>query len=151
MERIVFALIIVFFTLRDPGAILATSLNLSGLNWYLHDGTANLSEADVRDAGWIRARVPGSIQSDLEAAHLLKPLWYGIGGSPPPMTLHVGTGGTAWISCYLRNRRANACALSLTASISNARYGSMGSASGIMPGKLPVSDSTCLSSQGKEN
>jgi len=77
MERIVFALIIVFFTLRDPGAILATSL--SGLNWYLHDGTANLSEADVRDAGWIPARVPGSIQSDLEAAHLLKPLWYGIG------------------------------------------------------------------------
>ena len=38
-----------------------------------------LFEADPSSPGWIPATVPGNIQADLEAAHQLKPLWYGAG------------------------------------------------------------------------
>jgi len=72
---------IVPFLVLYPAVVSADQLKLSGRDWFLHEGTANLSVADVRSTGWIPARVPGSVQSDLEAAHLLKPLWYGTGDS----------------------------------------------------------------------
>ena len=40
---------------------------------------SGLFAADASSAGWIPATVPGNIQADLEAAHVLKPLWYGAG------------------------------------------------------------------------
>ena len=58
---------------------------LSGSDWYIHEDAAGDGEAaglhlaDVPAQGWIPARVPGNVQSDLEAAHELKPLWYGAG------------------------------------------------------------------------
>ena len=61
------------------------TIPLSGSGWYIHadaagDGEAKgLHLADAPGPGWIPARVPGNIQSDLEAAHELKPLWYGAG------------------------------------------------------------------------
>ena len=39
-------------------------------------GTINTGDKD-----WIPAKVPGNIQADLEAAHVLNPLWYGTGDS----------------------------------------------------------------------
>jgi beta-mannosidase len=63
----------------------ATVMTLSGTDWRIHedaDGTGverKMFDADPSGAGWIVARVPGNIQADLEAAHLLKPLWYGAG------------------------------------------------------------------------
>jgi len=59
-----------------------STLSLSGSDWYLHqnqDGEAKLQNKDPEGKGWVSARVPGNIQADLEAAHLLKPLWYGAG------------------------------------------------------------------------
>ena len=60
-------------------------LSLSGTDWRIHadpDGNGTerrLFEASASSAGWIPATVPGNIQADLEAAHLLTPLWYGLG------------------------------------------------------------------------
>ena len=61
------------------------TIPLSGSDWYIHEDAAGDGEAeglhlaDVPARGWIPACVPGNIQSDLEAAHELKPLWYGAG------------------------------------------------------------------------
>lgn len=61
------------------------SLSLSGTDWFIHEdaeGTGvddKLHEVEVTNKGWIPAQVPGNIQADLEAAHTLKPLWYGAG------------------------------------------------------------------------
>ena len=61
------------------------TIPLSGSDWYIHEDAAGDGEAqglhlaDVPADGWIPACVPGNIQSDLEAAHELKPLWYGAG------------------------------------------------------------------------
>lgn len=63
----------------------AATLTLSDSNWRIHedaDGTGEalgLHSADVSAPGWIPATAPGNIQADLEAAHQLKPLWYGAG------------------------------------------------------------------------
>ncbi len=60
-------------------------LRLSGTNWWIHedaDGQGvehGMPKAHVMAPGWIPATVPGNIQADLEAAHRLKPLWYGLG------------------------------------------------------------------------
>jgi len=60
-------------------------LSLSGADWRIHDDVEGkgaerrLFEADTASPEWIPASVPGNIQADLEAAHLLKPLWYGAG------------------------------------------------------------------------
>ncbi len=61
------------------------TLSLSGADWYIHEDAEGKGEAlgmhskDVPGGGWIPATVPGNIQADLEAAHELKPLWYGAG------------------------------------------------------------------------
>jgi beta-mannosidase len=61
------------------------NISLSGDDWWIRadphqNGKANrLFESDVSGPNWISASVPGNIQADLEAAHLLKPLWYGNG------------------------------------------------------------------------
>ena len=61
------------------------TLSLSGSDWYIREDAAGtgaaegLHAADVPAPGWIPATVPGNIQADLEAAHELKPLWYGAG------------------------------------------------------------------------
>ena len=61
------------------------TISLSGSDWFIRedadgDGEAHaLGAADLGNAGWIPATVPGNIQADLEAAHELKPLWYGAG------------------------------------------------------------------------
>ena len=61
------------------------SISLSGTDWRIHDDSDGkgaeqaVFTATVPGTGWIPATVPGNIQADLEAAHLLKPLWYGAG------------------------------------------------------------------------
>ncbi|MCY4064012.1 MAG: hypothetical protein OXG53_16700 [Chloroflexi bacterium] len=61
------------------------TLLLSGADWFIHEDAAGTGTADklyqaaVPAPGWIPARVPGNVQADLEAAHELKPLWYGAG------------------------------------------------------------------------
>lgn len=61
------------------------TIPLSGSDWFIHEDAAGAGEAaglhlaDVPARGWIPACVPGNIQADLEAAHELKPLWYGAG------------------------------------------------------------------------
>jgi hypothetical protein len=63
----------------------SATLPLSGGDWRIHedaDGKGaehRMFEADVSVPGWLPATVPGNIQADLEAAHQLKPLWYGAG------------------------------------------------------------------------
>ncbi len=60
-----------------------STLPLSGRDWWLHADQACTGEeqglltASVPADGWIAAQVPGNIQADVEAAHLLRPLWYG--------------------------------------------------------------------------
>ena len=62
-------------------------LSLSGNDWRIHDDPdatgmeRGLPLADIASTNWIAAQVPGNIQSDLETAHQLKPLWYGDGDS----------------------------------------------------------------------
>ena len=70
----------------EPASVPAASvLSLSGADWRIHDdpdgrGIENrIYQADTLLPGWIAATVPGNIQADLEAAHQLKPLWYGAG------------------------------------------------------------------------
>lgn len=59
------------------------SFSLAGSDWKLRaDPQGRGAEetfftADPATADWIRAKVPGNVQSDVEAAHLIKPLWYG--------------------------------------------------------------------------
>ena len=59
--------------------------SLSGTDWWIHDDPdgkgveRHLFEANTSSAGWIAGTVPGNIQADLEAAHQLQPLWYGVG------------------------------------------------------------------------
>ena len=61
------------------------TLSLSGSDWYIREDATGTGEAeglqtaDVPARGWNPATVPGNIQADLEAAHELKPLWYGAG------------------------------------------------------------------------
>ncbi len=61
------------------------TITLSGSDWVIRedaDGSGEalaLGAADLANPGWIPATVPGNIQADLEAAHELKPLWYGAG------------------------------------------------------------------------
>ncbi len=61
------------------------NIRLSGTDWRIHEDTdgegaaRGMPEADLALPGWIPATVPGNIQADLEAAHQLKPLWYGAG------------------------------------------------------------------------
>ncbi len=61
------------------------TLSLSGADWFIHEDAAGtgvqdrLYAADISAPGWIPARVPGNVQADLEAAHHLRPLWYGAG------------------------------------------------------------------------
>jgi len=73
-----------------PSALMAgeavrDSRLLSGTDWWIHDdpdgkgAERGMPEADASSPEWIAASVPGNIQADLEAAHLLKPLWYGAG------------------------------------------------------------------------
>ncbi len=63
----------------------ADTISLSDSDWFIHEDAAGDGEAkdfhsaDPRADGWIPATVPGNIQADLEAAQLLKPLWYGAG------------------------------------------------------------------------
>ena len=55
------------------------AISLSGSDWQVHDDVAGKGEKALSTSAWISATVPGNIQADLEAAHLLKPLWYGAG------------------------------------------------------------------------
>ncbi len=61
------------------------TLSLSGSGWVIRedaDGSGlarGFHSGDPAAPGWIPATVPGNIQSDLEAAHKLNPLWYGAG------------------------------------------------------------------------
>jgi beta-mannosidase len=60
-------------------------LSLSGTDWFIRaapPGDAPIkdpSAASTKSPGWTAATVPGNIQADLEAVHLLQPLWYGSG------------------------------------------------------------------------
>ena len=57
---------------------------LSGSDWWIHEDDSERSNVTLATAatdqpGWTPATVPGNVQSDLEAAHQLKPLFYGAG------------------------------------------------------------------------
>ncbi len=68
-----------------PGGDADRALSLSGSGWWLHDdpdgkgADRGLAEADPSGPDWVPAAVPGNVQSDLEAAHRLRPIWYGAG------------------------------------------------------------------------
>jgi hypothetical protein len=70
--------------LATPGRAIE-ALCLSGADWRIHDDADGKGDqrgmplADPAAADWTPATVPGNIQADLEAAHQLKPLWYGAG------------------------------------------------------------------------
>lgn len=61
------------------------AISLSGADWFIQAEAAENGAAErnciaeTKSPGWIPASVPGNIQADLEAAHELKPLWYGAG------------------------------------------------------------------------
>lgn len=63
------------------GIICAQDFSLSGTDWKIRKAGSESTPPAVtmEEAGWTDARVPGNIQSDLEAALQLKPLWYGAG------------------------------------------------------------------------
>ena len=63
------------------GIICAQDFSLSGTDWKIRKAGSESTPPAVtmEDVGWTDARVPGNIQSDLEAALQLKPLWYGAG------------------------------------------------------------------------
>jgi len=73
---------------------------LSAPDWRIHEDTdgqgveRGMPETDLTAPGWIPATVPGNIQADLEAAHHLKPLWYGL-GDPGLHQVARKTGGIA--------------------------------------------------------
>ena len=58
------------------------SLSLSGTDWRIQEDVSGkgvderLFEAAPASSGWIPATVPGNVQADLEAAHLLEPPSY---------------------------------------------------------------------------
>ncbi|HBQ63651.1 MAG TPA: hypothetical protein DD727_01725, partial [Clostridiales bacterium] len=64
---------------------MASRISLSGSEWHIRKDEINpedfLAGAPLTGGrhGWVRALVPGNIQSDLETAHIFKPLWYGVG------------------------------------------------------------------------
>ena len=51
-------------------------ISLDGTDWQLGKAA---DDGGLPDTGWLPASVPGNVQADLEAAHCLKPLWYGAG------------------------------------------------------------------------
>ena len=59
------------------------SFPLSGSDWRIHEDPQGQGvgqkffDAALTAPGWIPAQVPGNIQADVEAAHLVGPLWYG--------------------------------------------------------------------------
>lgn len=55
----------------------AKVFSLSGADWLIKDNPGQGGTPICSD--WLAARVPGNIQADLEAARMLKPLWYGAG------------------------------------------------------------------------
>ncbi len=63
------------------GIICAQDFSLSGTDWKIRKAGSESTPPAVtmEDVGWTAARVPGNIQSDLESALRLKPLWYGAG------------------------------------------------------------------------
>jgi beta-mannosidase len=63
------------------GSLIAQDFSLSGTDWKIRKAGPESTPPAVSttDGGWLAARVPGNIQSDLEAALQLKPLWYGAG------------------------------------------------------------------------
>ena len=70
---------------RQPVPERPTVLQLSGTDWRIYkDAAGNGAEQRLFAAAptspeWIPATVPGNIQADLEAAHLLRPISYGEG------------------------------------------------------------------------
>jgi beta-mannosidase len=80
--RSALALLTLGFLLIAGGAR-ANSWSLSGSDWFIHSASSpqDTAAALAEPAGpdWIPATVPGNIQADLEAAHLIGPLWYGSG------------------------------------------------------------------------
>ena len=115
------------------------TITLSGSDWYIHEdaagagAAASLHLADVPAPGWIPARVPGNIQSDLEAAHALKPLWYGAGDPRLHDVARRATGGIGGTSRFRTIWRASASNLYSTASITPAMSGSTASIWARMP------------------
>lgn len=68
------------FATSDEKDQLVQMISLSGSDWQL--GAAdNGTSFPADNLDWLPATVPGNVQSDLEAAHHLKPLWYGAGDS----------------------------------------------------------------------
>lgn len=59
---------------------LVEQISLSGNDWQLV-AADNVAGFPADSLDWIPAAVPGNVQSDLETAHYLKPLWYGAGDS----------------------------------------------------------------------
>jgi len=62
----------------------AVCLPLSGADWSIREdssevGRGNPTGTYLNKNVWIPAWVPGNIQADLEAVHVLSPLWYGLG------------------------------------------------------------------------
>ncbi|MHB1767539.1 MAG: glycoside hydrolase family 2 protein [Phycisphaerae bacterium] len=58
-------------------------LSLSGSDWKIHadpEGQGLVQRffaANANTPGWISAQVPGNVQADVAAVHLVQPLWYG--------------------------------------------------------------------------
>ena len=72
---------LIVFLIIATGTLVARDFSLSGTEWKIRKAGPELVPPAVStaDAGWCAARVPGNIQSDLEAALQLKALWYGAG------------------------------------------------------------------------
>ena len=70
---------------EGAGPSFERTLSLSGADWRIcadpdrSGSNRHLFEANPSLPNWVPATVPGNIQSDLEAAHRLMPLWYGPG------------------------------------------------------------------------
>ena len=92
----------------------ARTISLSGSDWFIHEDEYGSGErdrffvADVTAPGWIPARVPGNIQADLEAAHHLKPLWYGAGDARLA-DVAKRIGGIAAISMFRLTSATDVC------------------------------------------
>ena len=91
-RRLAFCVLAVFCCLgrsiaaeKAPASTVTRTLSLSGDDWRIcndREGTGRDGrrlDANTTGPSWIPATVPGNIQADLEAAHRLKPLWYGNG------------------------------------------------------------------------
>jgi beta-mannosidase len=75
MHRIIF--LFIFSIINNISIITAQTLLLNGNDWKIKDIPNDSTAAFC--SNWIPATVPGNIQSDLEAARILKPIWYGAG------------------------------------------------------------------------